>query len=188
VSDVPAGYQTALDGFDDVIHRVPPERWESPSPCEGWCAVDVAGHVIGGLRMVAAFGAGLTPSPDRPSNRELAGDDPVASWEGARDAALAALTPETLATVVPGPVGDMPLETLIDQFMSGELLVHTWDLARAAGIDVELDPDLVEDTLARWQPMDGPEMRQPGVFAERVAAPEGASRQDQLMSFLGRRV
>jgi hypothetical protein len=46
----------------------------------------------------------------------------------------------------------------------------------------------VEDTFARWEPIDSPGMRSPGVFGPRLTAPEGASRQEQLMAFLGRRV
>jgi uncharacterized protein (TIGR03086 family) len=188
VSDVTDRYRSALEGVDAVIRRVPAEGWDRPSPCEGWSALDVAAHLIGGVRMVSLLASGGSPSRERPPTREVVGDDPVASWESARDSALAALTPETLAAVVPGPVGEMPLGALLERFMTGEILVHTWDLARAAGLDVELDPQLVEETYARWEPMDGPMMRQPGVFGPRQTAPEGASRQEQLMAFLGRRV
>lgn len=187
MTDTLGNYSTVVDGFERVLRAVPAGGWESPSPCDGWCAIDVAGHVIGGLRMVTALASGTEPG-ERPTNREIAGDEPVASWRSAREAATAALTPEALDRVVPGPTGEMPLGILIEQFMTGELLVHTWDLARAAGLDVELDPVLVEDTFARWEPIDSPGMRAPGVFGPRLAAPEGASRQEQLMAFLGRTV
>jgi uncharacterized protein (TIGR03086 family) len=188
MSDATTGYRTALEGFDAVIRRVPAEAWDNPSPCEGWSARDVAGHVIGGLHMARLMASGQAPAREHPPTAELVGDDPVASWEGARDAALAALTPDALTRVVPGPMGEMPLGVMIEQLLGGEVMVHTWDLARAAGIDVTLDPGLVEETLTRWEPMDGPGMRQPGVFAARLPAPDGATRQDQLMAFLGRRV
>jgi uncharacterized protein (TIGR03086 family) len=187
MSDAMASYATVLDGFEQVLRAVPADGWESASPCEGWAAVDVAGHVIGGLRMVGMLAAGTTLG-ERPTDRQMAGDDPLASWRAAREASTAALTPEALDRVVPGPVGDMPLGIMIEQFMTGEVLVHTWDLACAAGVEVALDPALVEDTFARWEPIDSPGMRSPGVFGPKLTAPEGASRQEQLMAFLGRRV
>ena len=84
--------------------------------------------------------------------------------------------------------GEMPLGVLIDTIMTGEVMLHTWDLARAAGVDVELDPVMAEEMLTRWEPMDGPELRNPHVFGPRVTASEGASSADQLLAFSGRQV
>jgi Mycothiol maleylpyruvate isomerase N-terminal domain len=49
------GFVRALDGFEAVLAGVAPDRWDSPSPCAGWYAVDVAGHVISDLRAVEHF-------------------------------------------------------------------------------------------------------------------------------------
>ena len=188
MTDTLARYATVLDGFERVLTAVPAGAWENPSPCAGWAAIDVAGHVIGGVRLISMLAEGVE-LPERTSVRAPAGNDPVAAFAAARAATTAVLALETvLDRVVDGPVGPMPLQILIEQFMTGEVLVHTWDLARAAGVDVELDPELVEDTFARWEPIDGPQMRSEGVFGPRLEAPEGASRQDRLMAFLGRRV
>jgi uncharacterized protein (TIGR03086 family) len=187
MSDATTNYRTAVDGFDAVIRAVPAERWEAQSPCEKWCTREVAGHVIGGLRMITALATTGAPPGQRPSDREIAGDDPVASWQRARESALAALTPEALDRIAPGPFGDMPVGAMLDQFMAGEVMVHTWDLARAAGLRVTLDAALVEDTFAKWEPLDKM-MRRPGAFGPKLTAPESAARQEQLMAFLGRRV
>ena len=181
-------YRSVLDGFERVLLAVPADRWDSPSPCEGWRAVDVAGHVIGGLRLVGLLAIGRAAPGERASDHAQDCGDPAASWTAARAATEAALTPEALERLVPGPTGDLPLRLLLDRFMVGEVLVHTWDLARAAGLDVELDPVLVEETFAAWEPLDGPVMRQPGVFGPRLPAPDGASRAEQFVSFVGRAV
>jgi uncharacterized protein (TIGR03083 family) len=55
---VPDGFVRALDGFEAMVAGVPPGCWDAPSPCEGWCAADVAGHVIGALRATEAFATG----------------------------------------------------------------------------------------------------------------------------------
>jgi hypothetical protein len=40
--------------------------------------------------------------------------------------------------------GDHPLDQAIDRFVLGDVLVHTWDLARATGQDETLDAAEVE--------------------------------------------
>ena len=188
MSDTMGKYTTALDGFEQVLHAVPADRWESASPCTGWAATDVAGHVTGGVHMLRILATGGTLEGERPSDRDIAGGDPVASFGSARSATVPALTSEALATVVPGPAGKMPLGLLIDTIMTGEVMLHTWDLARAAGVDVELDSAMAEEMLARWEPMDGPELRNPQVFGPRLTAPDGASSAVRLLAFSGRQV
>ena len=36
----------------------------------------------------------------------------------------------------------------------GDVLIHTWDLARAAGLDEQLDPQIVSDMLVGMLPLD----------------------------------
>lgn len=68
------GFVRALDAFESVVAGVPPGRWDAPSPCEGWCAADVAGHVIIALRAIENRAAGH-PEADGPADpRTAAGD------------------------------------------------------------------------------------------------------------------
>jgi uncharacterized protein (TIGR03086 family) len=66
-----------------------------------------------------------------------------------------------------------------------DLLVHTWDLARATGGDERLDPALVEHTLASMEPLDDA-LRGHGAFADKLPAPDDADEQTKLLCFLGR--
>ncbi|MCP9972699.1 maleylpyruvate isomerase N-terminal domain-containing protein [Actinomadura madurae] len=43
-----SGYHRALDLFEGLVAGVPRDGWDAPSPCEGWTARDVAGHVAAG--------------------------------------------------------------------------------------------------------------------------------------------
>lgn len=69
---IPEGFVRALDGFEAVLEATPPDRWLSPSPCEGWCAVDVAGHVIAGLLVIEMRAAGRPLPRDDPTARRMA--------------------------------------------------------------------------------------------------------------------
>jgi len=55
---VPESFVRALDRFESVLAAVAPDRWDAPSPCAGWNATDVAGHVIGNLRAIEAYATG----------------------------------------------------------------------------------------------------------------------------------
>jgi uncharacterized protein (TIGR03086 family) len=71
--------------------------------------------------------------------------------------------------------------------MCTDVLVHTWDLARAVGGDEQLDADAVAAAYSGLKPMDAM-IRQPGVFGPKVDTPAGADVQTEFLNFLGRTV
>jgi uncharacterized protein (TIGR03086 family) len=151
----------------------------------------VAGHVIGGLGWAAALIGGATdlPSPadvDEAGPRVLAGDDPLAAWLAAREGLEAVCGPAALGRRVRWPFGVQTVDQGLEWF-SLEVLVHTWDLAQAVGVDIHLDPELVRDHLVRLHPI-GELLRGPGMYGPEIAAPDGADDQEQFLAFLGRKV
>ena len=72
------------------------------------------------------------------------GDDPVAAIERALARQQAAFErPDVDVRVFHHPAGDMPGSQVI-MFRLGDLVVHTWDLARAIGADEALDSYLAD--------------------------------------------
>jgi len=65
------------------------------------------------------------------------------------------------------------------------VLVHTWDVARAGGIDVELDAELVERAHKAALPMDSM-IRSSGMFGPRVDVDDAADPQSKMLAFFGR--
>lgn len=182
---IPERFVRALDGFESVLVAVPPDRWLSPSPCEGWCAVDVAGHVIAGLLVVEMRAAGVPLPRDDPDWREVAGEDPVASWRETRARMTAALDAEALARPVALGFGQtVALRDFLDA-CPVELLVHAWDLAQATGQSVVFDADLARHALetARWL---APRVREAGKAGPESAVPVGAGDQVRLLALFGR--
>jgi uncharacterized protein (TIGR03086 family) len=179
------GYQRALDLFEGVVLSVPRDAWELPSPCAGWTARDLLGHVIDGQLEIIALAEGGRPPDAVADPGSLAGADPVASWRRARAACAAALTPRALATLIPfGGFGELPLRDLLDTYVL-ELLVHAWDLARAAGLPVRLDADLVHRASATAQVI-GAGMREQGLIGPALTPPRGSGELTRLLAFLGR--
>ncbi|MEX1107251.1 MAG: TIGR03086 family metal-binding protein [Ilumatobacteraceae bacterium] len=170
-----------LQAFDARVQAAPAGSWDNPAPCEGWVARDIIVHVGSNILPLGTTLQGT----DR---REFApGDDIVAAWNDARDTFTAGLTTGDLTANVPGPFGPMPAGDLIGRFVAMDLLVHTWDLARAVGGDERLDPDVVAAAYSGLKPMDAM-IRQPGVFGPKTEAPEGADLQTEFLCFLGRPV
>jgi uncharacterized protein (TIGR03086 family) len=179
-------YRRALDGFDRVIRQVPADRWEAQSPCTEWKAVDVAGHVIGVQQFVVSGLTGEGLSGGRRSVREAAGEDPVASWTEARASLEAAANADgALDTEIKTPFGEMTADTFLGILVL-DALTHTWDLARATGLDDNLDPELVSIAFEKIRPMDAAIRGRN--FGPALDAPEGADEQTRLMAFLGRQV
>jgi uncharacterized protein (TIGR03086 family) len=81
----------------------------------------------------------------------------------------------------------MPAEQFLGRIISTDVLVHTWDLAKAVGGDESLPTDAVEGAYSGLKPLDEL-IRRPGVFGPKVEPPAGADVQTEFLAFLGRPV
>jgi uncharacterized protein (TIGR03086 family) len=70
-------------------------------------------------------------------------------------------------------------------FILGDVLVHTWDLARATGQDETLDPDEVHRMRAGLEQM-GDMLSQSGHYDKAVAVAADADEQTRLLALTGR--
>jgi hypothetical protein len=64
-------------------------------------------------------------------------------------------------------------------------LAHTWDLARASGQDVTLEPEFCAHLLAGMAPIEDL-LRASGQYGPAVAVPADADAQTRLIGFIGR--
>jgi uncharacterized protein (TIGR03086 family) len=175
-------YRRIADQFTARVDAVPDDAWDRPAPCEGWVARDVVRHLVEWVPGFFGTYAGIR-FPDLPS----VDTDPRAAWAGL-DAALRALLddPEVAAKQFDAPPGPTTVEDAVLAFCAGDVLVHTWDLARATGLDERLDPDEVHRALVGMEPLDEV-LRQSGHYGPRVAVPDDADEQTRLIAFTGRR-
>lgn len=171
-------YETAAGGFARVLERC--DDLTIPTPCPGWTAKELVEHVVGGTSYYTEAWGGKVP--------ELADDiDPAARYR-ALAAALAETCrrPGVLEQVVPSPLGSGEIPaTMMLGIYTADTLIHTWDLARAVGTDVQLDQDLLQRTWEAMIPIEGA-LRRPGVFGPAVDIDEGAPLQDRAMAWFGR--
>jgi uncharacterized protein (TIGR03086 family) len=184
VSDNLRRYTVAIFELDRVVHAVPEDAWDEPSPCEGWTAREVAGHAMGVVANVAAKLGARDAVNAFGDVAGIAGRDPAATYRHIRDEVLEALDhDEALAAPVQSALGMMSMDEYLGALV-GDALIHAWDIARATGVDERLDPDLVEYVLARMTAH--PVARSAGRFGDEVAPAEGATPQERLLALSGR--
>lgn len=179
MTDIADRYRAASDHFDRTVRAV--TDWSVPSPCEGWTAHDVFEHVVAteedflGQRI-----AGYAPAEG--------GLD--ARWAAVRTTVTNVLDDPTRAdTPFDGFFGPTTVARTIDQFYTADLIVHRWDLARAAGL-VEHEATTADERAqlhANLDSIDESVMRQPGLFGPAIDAPAGADEHTKLIAWLGRR-
>jgi len=180
-SGVIARYRRAARGFTQRVDAVTGEGWDRPAPCAGWVARDVVSHLV---EWVPAFfreaGGPTLPEPAE-------GVAPAEAWHRLDDAIQALLdTPEVAAMLVEHPrAGRHRFDDAVGQFVTGDVLIHTWDLARACGLDETLDPELVHDMLVGNEPLDAV-LRASGQYGPRIDVPADADEQTRLIAFTGR--
>ena len=181
-SEVALRYRRVADRFTARVNEIVGAAWENPSPCDGWVARDVVRHLV---EWVPAFleAAGGPPL----SVTQSVDTDPRGAWAELNTGIEAMLEdPVTAASTISHPhAGTHRLEDAIAMFFLGDIHVHTWDLARSAGLDETLDPDVTHDMLVGLEPLDEM-LRASGQYGPRVAIAETADEQSKLLAFTGR--
>ncbi|MDJ0315204.1 TIGR03086 family metal-binding protein [Arthrobacter sp. H35-D1] len=159
--------ESALNQCAEVIGAIPANQAEWATPCPEWNVQDLLHHlVVQDLHKYTIMARGHNVDP-------LAAEATVgADWstrfsDGAIMLMRAWLSADLSAQVALPGGGEAPLRSRIGLQIT-EFTVHAWDLVRATGVPVVLDPALAEQSLAWAQRTLKPEHRN----AERGIGPE----------------
>jgi uncharacterized protein (TIGR03086 family) len=143
-------------------------KWDRRSPCDAWDARGVLEHVIGFHDVLLLRPLGLKPNRPR--------EDPQLRWQ---------LTYDSLTEVFEtGRATRLDAYKLVPN-LTRDVLVHTWDLARAVGAHDRLDPQWCELFYAGL-PADPQELSASGMFNAPVAVRSDSDVQAKLLARLGR--
>lgn len=184
MSEASERYLGLAEQFGARVEAAPDDAFARPAPCEGWTGRDVVAHVVENMRRVTAA---IREGDADKASKMADSDDPKEAWRTTLAEVKEALaSPEAATAMMAGPMGDAPIDMMVGRILSSDVLVHTWDLARAVGGDERLDQDAVAQAYKGLQPMDAM-LRRPGVFGPKVEPPEGADLQTEFLCFLGRR-
>jgi len=183
MSEIAERFRKVADGFTRRVEAVPDSAWENAAPPEGWAARDVVRHVVEWMPTFLPPDAGVEFPPV-----PLVDEDPAGAWAAVRDGLQRALDdPEVAGREFEREhVGRSTVADAVDTFMTPDVLVHTWDLARATGLDETLDPDEVRRALASYESIDEEVLVQSGQYGKRVPVPADADEQTRLIAISGR--
>jgi uncharacterized protein (TIGR03086 family) len=179
-SSVTDAYLAADAPLTGIVASLTPDEWAAPSPCEGWTAADVLGHLVDAQRsFLSDHGVALGPAPD-------VADDPAAAWAAHRDEVLDVVADPAVAdTAFDGHFGPTTVGETLVRFYVFDMVAHRWDIATAAGRDErfsDAELDQLESGIAGF----GPAVHMEGVCKPGVEAPEGADRQSRVLATMGR--
>ena len=174
-------YRKVAAAFTERVQSVPAGAWDAPAPCDGWVARDVVRHLVEWLPAFF-FGTWAIEWSPGPSVDE----DPVGAWLALDRTIQAALDdPVVAGSERDTPMGRSSFAATIGTICTGDVLIHTWDLARATGLDERLDPVEVHGMLEGVEPLDEV-LRSSGHYGPRVDVADDADEQSRLLAFLGR--
>jgi uncharacterized protein (TIGR03086 family) len=170
-------YRPVADKWAQLSTQVREDQWDLQTPCAEWNVRELVDHVLAWQAQgVGLLGADLAPDAD---------------WDEIRAAFDATLSdPAQLTGDVP-EFGGLPKQNMAG-FLIGDLLIHSWDLARSIGADDTLPPAAVEATTIGLH--HAPEALLRGtnplgakMMAPPVDVPDDATAQDAMIAFTGRR-
>ena len=176
----------ALDLFIEAVDSVAPDDWDRPSNLDDWSVRQLVGHATGSAaKVVTLVEGGQLWGRSEPA--DWLSDNPVARL-GELAVRLRKVAPDAdLTAMRDSPAGRVPLEKAL-AFPVSDLALHSWDLHRSCGRQIELPDGLLEFCQALVDSVDEAQLRRPGGFGPACPAPADATPTARLMAYLGRSV
>ncbi len=173
----------------ELAERAQPADMTRPTPCADWTLHGLITHMAAQHYGFAAAAAG-DADPARWRARRL-GADPVADYRAWAETVLAAFAAGDvldrqfpLPEIAPGAL--FPARQAVS-FHFVDYVVHSWDLAKALGLDLRFAPEVLDAALPAAQAVPGGEYRlAPGAAFAPVVTWPGRSSRDQVVALLGR--
>ncbi len=185
-SDAADDAVAAMALFGTVLDRVNDDHLELETPCVGWDVQTLISHVVLGDASVPLVFAGEPLDPQASVDTSILGPNPMATWRGTALAAIEAFRrPGAMEQIVDHPSGESDGAT-VARFRLVDLLGHSWDLATAVGLEVELPAALAEAALDFLRPMVG-RMGASQVYGTPLEPPADSPADVRLLALLGRK-
>jgi uncharacterized protein (TIGR03086 family) len=170
----------------ETVKQVRDDRWHLPTPCTEWDVRDLVHHIAWSNLWVAPLCDGRDLAEVAPGlEGDVLGDDPVGMTVRSIAEASAGFERAGNDTIVQLSRGPSPASVYCAERMN-DLTVHNWDLGRAIGVEVALDPECMEGALAYFRPFEAA-LRSAGELGPTIEVPHDAPLQTRYLAFFGRR-
>jgi uncharacterized protein (TIGR03086 family) len=184
-ADPRLGLATALARGGSAIANVTPGQLGGPTPCTDLAVRDLLGHMVSVLHLLAAVGRG-EDALRVPETSGVADTAWVHAWmEAAHEVQAAWTDPDVLERTMILPFGQLPGAAVLAVY-TGQVTIHTWDLATATGQRPEWDNGIVAATLMASERV-LPPTRSPGIpVGPQVAIGRDRPLIERLVAWTGR--
>ena len=181
--DVISALEQSYDQTAKLVSGLTPAEFDAPSPCAGWDVRATLNHLLGATWMFTLVNQGQAAGEDA---GDVIGDDASLAVSAAAKENLASWRqPGALEGDRSYSFGSFPA-TGAAMLNLEEVVVHNWDVAKATGQELVIDPT-VGQMIYDWGisiPLD--DFRDHGAFGPEVAVSASASIVDRLVGLLGR--
>lgn len=179
------GFATAVALGGAAVANVVPSQLDGPTPCTQFTVRNLLGHLVYILRRVSALGRGEDMTSVQPTSG-IGDTEWAETWNQAAHEVLAAWSgPDVLDRTMILPVGELSGAAAIAVY-TGEVTIHTWDLATATDQRPEWDDGTVASALVAYRQV-LPTDRPPGVpFGPAVAIDDDRPLIEVLAAWSGR--
>ena len=153
--------------------------WTAPTPVADWRARDVVEHLTSWLPgMLTSLGVQIDP---------IESTDPVQAWAQLATSVQAILDdPARANQQVTNFQGDqVPVSDLLGQYYVPDVFMHAWDLAKATGQELTLDPATTQGLVDGMTPA-ADMLRTSGQYGDPQVLDDSHSLEDRLIALIGR--
>lgn len=168
-----------------AVGQLRPRDFSLPTPDTEWDAKTLANHMLYELSWIPDIMAGQTIAEvGSKYDGDLIGRDPLGAWEEAAALAKGEVAVADLRATAHLSYGNVSNEEYLSQ-VSGDLLIHAWDLAAALGLDRTLNPAAVQEIYEGILPS-AASLSKTGLYRPSLVVPPDADTQTQLLALVGR--
>lgn len=180
-------FKLVTDRATSLVESINESEWGSDTPCAEWSVKDLVRHMVYEVLWAPDLLAGRTVAEvGSKYDGNVLGRDAAQAWHAAVKKALISIEePGVLRHQVHLSYGDRLARDYIME-LTGDIFIHSWDLARGIGADDELDEKLTKLFYKQIKPQEEL-IRSSGLFGPKVEVPPGADMQTKLLALAGRK-
>jgi uncharacterized protein (TIGR03086 family) len=178
-------FTRCLDQATKVVSQLKSADYSLPTPDTEWDARTLANHMLYELSWIPDMLSGQTIAKvGSKYDGDLIGDDPAESWEEAAAIAKGEVILANMRATAHLSYGNTTNEDYLRQ-VSGDLLIHAWDLAAALGLDRTLDAAATQEVYKGILPS-APSLSKSGLYKPSLVVAPDSDTQTQLLALVGR--
>lgn len=177
MTDISTRHENVARDFAAVADRV--TKWDAPTPVPEWVSGDIVEHLLAWFPAVLESWGG-------PTLKDIPARGLAERWR-LRTVEVQAILDDrdqAAAIIESGDFAGMRLDEAIDRLYTADIFMHTWDLARAADIEIHLSGAYATGLREGLAAMEE-NLRASGHFGPAVET-DSEDPIDRLMAFIGR--